>query len=204
MEVAEKFTAAQGSSVIFGYHIDEEMTIKRIAGQIADASIEQFLPADVHISLNVKLLSIYKILKSEPPLPYIAEIVYSALWNNRYDYGKDSFEASKSNVNKIVKILYPPYLRSPTGGNVEQLLPGRVDKALNFLEMIEWIKQEPPDTIRVYVDKGRKILDLRKHLIEALARVKAEREPQSGRRGRKRRLRLHENGVGKRITDFIN
>ncbi len=80
-------------------------------------------------------------------------------------------------------------------------MPGTIDKTLSFLSKIGWIEQSSKDELIVYV--GKRILDLRKHLINAHATILAQQEMKTEKKKLKRQARNIQKSEGqKRIDDF--
>jgi hypothetical protein len=155
-------------------------------------------------------------LRHDPKaVAYTAEIVRTVLWQLNKTLASDDIEATRQQLVNIMSTLYPPYLRSHKSGefDIYQITSGRVDRALEFLQKIDFISikkaergKENEDVISTSRRKGLQVTNFRDYFIRKQAELEfdeLEKAKKKDERAIQRRLareqRLTERDAMRRI-----
>lgn len=116
-------------------------------------------------------------LRTEPPISYVAERVYSLLQVAAPpDLSKpEYYQVKLKTFVKTVQNIFPPSLSSRTGNLIPQLAEGRVRRALAFLERDKFVSLHG-EFIRFPRNRGGGTGDLLEHFIKIQAKDELEAE----------------------------
>ena len=154
---------------VIEFGIDESyVTFSVVSQKAEDQKFFEFFHEDrLVFPLDVSPINF---LRTEPQISFLADRVYSYLQSlkpidlRRPEY----YQVKKTRLLESLQQIFPPSLRTKDGYPIQQLVEGRVNKALNFLEKDGFVSIVG-DFIRIPRDRGALIGDLFEHFIKLQA-----------------------------------
>lgn len=166
--VAPGFKSVVNAPPILGSSLGKSIKLKQTVGEFKSRELNDIFDEGLSFPLAT-ITSTQKFLRHEPKaVSYIASIVWPSLWQLSMSVGADDIRVSKRNLIKTMSGFYPPYLKSVKGSqfDVTQVTEGRINKALEFLEKIDFInieyegaEENREEIVVTSRTKGKNILD---------------------------------------------
>ncbi len=151
----------------------------KLKGPVRSKPLRLLLQGDP-IGFNPSIsLSKYKYIKAGPPVTYTAADVWTMLpiFRGIRDVGRPSFEVDRNLLIERAKSFYPPWIRDNN-----QITASRVDDALEFLDVIDFIDwKRGRSKIVVYTNKGSRSGEVLAYFAERLAKIRAKQAKRKGR-----------------------
>ncbi len=151
----------------------------KLKGPVRSKPLRLLLQGDPIVFNPSISLSKYKYIKAGPPVTYTAADVWTLLpiFRGIQDVGRPSFEVDRGLLIERAKSFYPPWIRDNN-----QVTTARVDDALEFLDLIDFIDWKPGRSkIIIYTNKGSRSGEVLAYFAERMAKIRAK---QARRRGR--------------------
>jgi hypothetical protein len=166
--VAVEFKKILGCPIIWGYQLNDEITIEQTIGSVKDEEISSVFDPILHVSKSRDVAK-YRFIISHAPLPYTACQIYTLLWTllPTTQYFKPEFEVDYDVLLEQFNHLFPPWISA----EVKQMNVTRLEEAVGFLESVAWIKWFSTEKkIIVYKGKGRLSPDMLEYFIDHLVK----------------------------------
>jgi DNA-binding PadR family transcriptional regulator len=144
VDVAPRFKSIVNTPPILGSVLGKSIKLKQTVGEFKSRELNKMFDSGLLFPLAT-ITSTQKFLRHEPKaVSYIASVVWPSLWQLSMSVGSDDIRVSKRNLIKTMSGFYPPYLKSIKGSqfDISQVTEGRINKALEFLEKINFIDLE--------------------------------------------------------------
>lgn len=157
--------------LIFDLNQEEgKISISKFVGNINDIKLNEAI--DIDISCNREDFSRFKFIRKPPPNPiytayFLWNVVFNAFKEPEY-YTEESFEIKYENIVREANTFYPEWIK-----NKSQVSKGEINKALDFLKKIGFIKwNREKEKITIFHKRGTRIGDIIEYFAKKYVKFK--------------------------------